>query len=344
MRRRRIQTVFYTIALLWAALASEPLIAQADAVPAISSLSPISVSAGSGGLTLTINGGGFDSSAQVKFNGDVLTPASITATRITAVVPAADVECGGYVGVTITTTSGESTFKLFTIENQAPQIFGLTPTMAFSGGSFFTLTLVGSGFNSQTQVLFGPDKLTPDTASPTQLTVTVPAGEIAFPGTFSISAFNPDPVTGTPNTQTFTVVRPYPIISSISPNTIPAGTPDLSVTITGLNFTNASTVQWNDTSLTTTFVSATSLKAVIPAASLAAMTTANITVSDTDYGVSAPVPFVVTAPIPMASALNPASANSGDPDFTLTINGASFQAGSVVKWGNTALATTFVSS
>ena len=343
MRPRTIRTVIDTIALLCAVGAATPRAALANAVPSISALSPATLPAGGGGFTLTIAGGGFDSSSQVKFDEDVLTPASITPTQIAVAVPAADIASGGYVAVTVTTASGASQFKLFTVENTAPQIFGMSPIFAFSGGNFFTLTLTGSGFNAQTQVVFGPDLLTPDTVTPTQLTVTVPAGEIVDAGAVTVSTVNPDPVAGSSNTQTFTVVTPYPIVTSVSPNTILAGSTDTAITITGLNFTSNSVAQWNGAALTTSFVSAKSLTATIPAADLAAATTAAVTVTDPNYGLSAAFPFTVTARTPVAASLSPSSANSGDPSFTLTVSGTDFQAGSIVYWNSAPLPTTFVS-
>ncbi|BDI28913.1 hypothetical protein CCAX7_009640 [Capsulimonas corticalis] len=342
MRPRTIRIALHTVALLWIALAAAPKIAHAD--PAIDTLSPTSISAGTGSVTLTITGSGFDTSSQVRFNGDLLAPASVTPAQITVTVPAADTASGGYMSVSVVGASAESPFKLFTVQNNAPQIAALVPSTAFAGGNFFTLTLIGSGFNAQTQVIFGPDQLTPDTVSPTQLTVTVPAGEIVNIGPITISAVNPDPVTGSSNTQTFTVMTPVPVLASVAPSAIVAGSPDTTITLTGQNFRSASTAQWNGAPLATTLMSPASLTAVVPAANLSSATTANVTVSDPDYGVSGAVSFVVTPPAPTALSLSPSTANSSDPDFTLTVNGVNFLANSTIKWGNTVLTTTFVSA
>ena len=49
-----------------------------------------------------------------------------------------------------------------------------------------------------------------------------------------------------------------------------AGSPDVTITITGQNFTPATTVRWNNNNLATTIVSNTQVQAVIPAADLTA--------------------------------------------------------------------------
>jgi len=47
--------------------------------------------------------------------------------------------------------------------------------------------------------------------------------------------------------------------------------------------------------------------------------------------------------MPAISQLSPNSANSGDPAFTLTIDGSNFASKAVVNWNGTGQATTFVS-
>ncbi len=49
-------------------------------------------------------------------------------------------------------------------------------------------------------------------------------------------------------------------------------------------------------------------------------------------------------PVPTVTSLSPTSATAGGAAFTLTVNGTNFDAGSTVKWGTTALTTTYVSS
>jgi hypothetical protein len=60
-----------------------------------------------------------------------------------------------------------------------------------------------------------------------------------------------------------------PSLTSISPTSAPAGSPDVTLTINGNNFSSNSVVAWNGTSLASSFVSSTQLTATIPASDIA---------------------------------------------------------------------------
>lgn len=68
---------------------------------AISSLSPISVPAGNPTFTLTVNGSGFVSGATVLFNGAARTTTFVSATQLTATIPASDVAARGTPQITV---------------------------------------------------------------------------------------------------------------------------------------------------------------------------------------------------------------------------------------------------
>lgn len=66
-------------------------------------------------------------------------------------------------------------------------------------------------------------------------------------------------------------------VTSLSPSTIVAGGPTFTLTVNGLNFAPTTAVLWNDTtSLTTTYVSSTVLKAQVPASLIAKPETVDI--------------------------------------------------------------------
>ena len=91
--------------------------ANAPVAPAISSLSPASVVAGSGTFTLTITGGTFQSGAVVSFGSAVLFPSAVSSTRITVTVPGYLVTLAGSIPVTVTNPgpSGGSNRVLFSV-------------------------------------------------------------------------------------------------------------------------------------------------------------------------------------------------------------------------------------
>lgn len=86
-----------------------------------------------------------------------------------------------------------------------------------------------------------------------------------------------------------------PTLASISPNTIAHGAPNTVFTATGTGYIKGCALYAGATKLApTTFLSATSLKATIPAASLAAAGTLQISVQNPDARATANVPFTVT--------------------------------------------------
>ena len=65
-------------------------------------------------------------------------------------------------------------------------------------------------------------------------------------------------------------------ISSISPSSVPAGSPAFTLTATGTNFVQGTAILWNSTTLTTTYVSATEIQAQVPASLVATPTFVSI--------------------------------------------------------------------
>src|SRR3984957_9115701 len=108
----------------------------------------------------------------------------------------------------------------------------------------------------------------------------------------------------TPDFTTGTSVDPLPALVSISPQAAAAGSPTVTLTITGSNFQSGALVLWNGAALATTFDSATSLGATIPASALAAAGSAVVTVSNGSGGSSAAsLAFTITSASPGAPNL-----------------------------------------
>ncbi|WP_170835017.1 beta strand repeat-containing protein [Terriglobus roseus] len=80
-------------------------------------------------------------------------------------------------------------------------------------------------------------------------------------------------------TVTGTTYNLAPALVSLSPSTIRVGGGDTTITVTGSNFTSASTVNLGATPLTTTFLSTTQLTATIPSANLSSLGWAPVSVT-----------------------------------------------------------------
>ncbi len=129
---------------------------------------------------------------------------------------------------------------------------------------------------------------------------------------------------------------PVPVITAVTPSQVAIGGPDLVINITGTGFLPntgggiaavGSQVRFNSTALVSTFLSDTSLRAVIPAAFTARPGTASITVVNTAVGAdnvtSNSVPFLIGTLITItnASPLPPAVQNLAYAPVTFAVTG-----------------------
>ena len=105
-------------------------------------------------------------------------------------------------------------------------------------------------------------------ALPGTLTYTPAAGTVPAPGTqtLTVSFVPTDALDYTGVRGSVTLVVSGLTLTSFTPNTANLGDPNKTITLTGLGFISGSVVQVNGTAVATTFVSPTTLTAVIPAA------------------------------------------------------------------------------
>jgi len=327
-------------------------------VPAITKLQPSTVAANSGAFTLTVTGTGFVSNSEVNFNGNPRTTTFVSATQVTAAIPASDVASTGTPSVTVTNptpgggTSNPLTFTITAANNPVPAITKLQPSTVAANSGAFTLTVTGTGFVSNSVVNFNGNARTTTFASATQVTAAILASDVASAGTPSVTVTNPTPGGGTSNPLTFTITaanNPLPAITKLQPSTVAANSGAFTLTITGSNFVNGAVVNFNSNARTTSFVSATQVTAAILASDVASTGTPSVTVTNPTPGggTSNPLTFTITAannPVPAITNLQPSSATAGSTAFTLTVTGTGFVSSSVVNFNGNARTTTFVSA
>ena len=304
--------------------------------PTINTISPSITTAGGPDLTLTVDGGGFTTASVVMWNGSALPTSFVNPNRLTASVAAKLIASPGTADVTV--ASGGVTFqpaKLFTIK-AGPAITSLNPSAATAGGPAFTLTINGSGFGADTVAQWNGTALTTTVVGENQLTAAVPADLIASVGSIPIMVLSGGV---TSNAVAFEVAN-GPTLSSLNPSTAIAGGGQFTLTVNGAGFTAGTTVQWNGTSLATTFVNVNQVTAPVPASLIATAGTAQITALTNGVSSNA-LSLVVSVGI---TSLSPPSGSSSGQPFTLTVNGSGFNSSSVVEWNGIPLETTFGSS
>lgn len=194
-----------------------------------------------------------------------------------------------------------------TINAQPVTISGISPQVIAAGANGALLAISGTNFSSGTIALVNGTPLSTTYVSPVQLTVAVPATLLGQPAILPIQLQTGSVLS---NTISLTVV-PDVSLTSLTPALTVAQSAATSITATGVNFTPTTVLQFNGTALPTTYVSATQINAVIPAASLTTAQTAQITAYDTaSTSQSAGVPFVVL-PSPAVIFTGPATSAAG---------------------------------
>ncbi len=159
------------------------------------------------------------------------------------------------------------------------RITHLSRTGAVAGDPAFPLTVTGSGFVSGSVLSYGGIQLVTTFDSATQVHATIPAPLLNYTGALAVLVINPDPNGGASLPAIFTVT-PLAALLSLTPADISPGSGQFTLKVTGANFLTGAAVTWNGTPLATTFVSATTLTAMVPANLVAAAGTAQVTVAN----------------------------------------------------------------
>jgi IPT/TIG domain len=266
-------------------------------LPRVTGFTP---SAAAVGATVTINGNAFGGASSVLFNGVIAVPATVTATKITVVVPA-DASTGK-LSVVTGAGSGQSTgtFKVI------PKLTSFTPGSGPAGAG---VTIAGSGFTDVTAVKFNgvaAAGYSVDTSS--QITATVPA--TATTGKLSV-------VTAGGTATSATSFLAVPTITGFAPGGAAAGS---SVTVDGTGFGNVTSVKVNGVAASFSVLSKVQLRLTVPASA----TSGTITVATAGGTATSAGTLSV---LPRVTGFTPSAAAVGT---TVTINGNAFGGASSV--------------
>jgi hypothetical protein len=135
-----------------------------------------------------------------------------------------------------------------------------------------------------------------------------------------------------------------PELESISPATALVGGGPITLTATGSGFLPSSRVFFAGHELETTYVSSSTLSAMLTPELLQAAGTLHVYVHSEENGGTALLDFQVDNPVPTIGTLEPASLILGGGDSQLQVSGTGFTRTSVVLWNGLQLPTTFESN
>jgi outer membrane protein assembly factor BamB len=302
-------------------------IVQADPVT-LTSISPSAVVAGAAGFTLALTGTGFSTNSVVVFNQTAQPTTFVSPTQLTATINASMLVTPEEGSVTVESSSQEyaqvsaPVTLLVLAPGPDPTVTSLAPSSAIVGSTGFTLTVNGTNFTIGSIVLWGGTPLATTLVSPSQLTASVSASQIANIGTtpVSVQAYS-NPSAPISNAVNFTVAPVPPLtLNSVFPSVITTGGGDFTLTALGLSFAPNAVITWNGTALVTSEVSSSVLRATVPAAEIATAGSASITVQNSTASSSAALPVSIQNPSPDAVALQITPDHAG----AITFNSLTF--------------------
>ena len=284
----------------------------ATAVPAIVSTLPTSAVVGSAGFTLTLSGVNFAPSSVVTWNGQTLATTYVSSNALTVLIDASYLTTIGSATILVSnaqTGGGISSWQNFQVTAPVPVVSAVSPASAATGGSPYVLTVTGTGFDSTAQVTWNGSVRTTNVVSSTKLTAQITAADVAAVGTFPVGVHNTDGGSVASNTMPVTVANAPLSVTSLAPAFVTAGGPAYVQTVFGTGFSASSTVQFNGSPRTTTFVSTTEINAQLSATDIASIGSAAITVvnSGANAGTSAALTLTLGTPSSDATAyqINP---------------------------------------
>ncbi len=321
-------------------------------IPALTSISPKSVAAGSANFMLSLAGNGFSGRTMISVGANSYAPASATATLLVVAIPAAALTAAGTLPVSVMNpapgggTSSALPLIVTAPNRPAPVITSVSPTRVTSGAPSITVSLLGSGFIAgQTSITAAGQAGT--VVSPTTATVTLSAASLMNAGTISIAVVNPTPGGGTA-TAAVTVVNAQPTVAQFSPVSTTAGSAAMTIMVGGTNFATGTMVTFGGTPVPTMFKSSTSLAAMLTESFLQRAGTFLVGAANPAPGggsATAQDAFVIVNQKPGLQVASPANLIAGSRvAVTVLLSGTKFVATTSAQSGNVPLAVRFVSA
>jgi hypothetical protein len=315
--------------------------------PAINTIDPSVVGAGSANVTLTVDGTNFASSAVVRLNAAARTTTWVSSSRLTATIPSSDLTAARSFTVTVLNPSNKISngVTLTVATNATPTITLLSPTTVKAGSKPFTLSIAGNNFVSGSVVRAGSRTFSTTFVDAQHLTIPVLASDVATAGSLSLTVTNPGNLTSAAVTLPITSAT-LPTITALSPTSALAGGQGFTLTVTGENYVSGMTLTFGGLGHTTKLIDSQHLTTTIQRTEITTAGQIAVTVSTPGSSPETSLPFnftVVSANAPVITSLTPATVASGSAAFKMLINGTGFVQNDVARLNGDPRTTEFVS-
>jgi len=274
--------------------------------PSLSALVPSDLPAGQPAFRLEVDGDNFTPQSIVLWNGQPRTTLFDTTRELTAEIFASDIQNAGTATVAVETappgggTTTTLTFTIDSVSSNVPVITSLSPTAVSTGSTTFELDVSGKNFVSQSTVTVNGNIRSTAFEGTTLLQAAVLSSDVSSAGTLEIAVVNPPPGGGSSASVPLAIRNPLPVIATLAPTSILAGSPGSLLGVSGSSFVPDSVITLNGAPRPTTFTDSGSLQASLNAGDFSTAGVVQVAVVNpadggTGGGTSNVVPFAVNA-------------------------------------------------
>jgi hypothetical protein len=161
--------------------------------PQIIALTPDTTFTGAA-FTLTVDGTGFVTSSTVRWNGTARPTTLVSASRLSAAIPATDVSTAMTASITVinpTPGGGTSLALNLRVRDAAPRITSVNPGIVTVGSAAPIVEIGGSNFSTASVARWNGQPRATQFISATALSVTLSTSDVASPTTGMLTVVNP---------------------------------------------------------------------------------------------------------------------------------------------------------
>ncbi len=259
-----------------------------------------------------------------------------------AIVTTSVLTLAGTFSVVVLTPGGvQSAAQNLTVVN-APILDSIDPTTILAGTGGLILEANGDGLATGAVVKLNGVAAPTTVEGSLSALAQVAAARTASGGTLAVTVVNPDG--SSTGALTLTVVA-APVMVTLSPASVTAGSASFVLTIQGQGFTSQMMVQWNGVALPTTFISDTEIEATVAAVQVVAVSNPAVTVSNPGPPVQSSNSLALhVVSTPVISSIDPQAMTIGNAAISLTVVGSGFVNGCKVRLNGTPVTTAFSSA
>lgn len=317
--------------------------------PTITQLSPSTVAINSASTVVQVIGQNFGSTSVVRVNNNARPTSFINDTQLNVTLPETDFKTATTLNISVLNPNSRTSNTLpLTVSSSGgtPSITALDPPSVIRNTGGFFLVVIGSNFvqNSVVRVNGGVRSVVFVDAQ--HLRVNVLGSDIQQVGNVPVTVTNPNGQVSTPANLIVTSAN-APILNAISPQTVVAGSPNFTLSLSGQNFAAGATVKIGNNSRNAVFLDQQRLTVTVLTSDVLTAGSVPITVTTpgTNGGTSNTLTlFVVSQDAPVVTSIVPSSVTVGTTQLKVLINGSKFRIDDIARLNDAARATEFVSS